>query len=711
MLRHSMLNPPITFRPLLSYGLAALVLALPGSLAYADDTPAALEEIVVTAAHYVPTTNLSATKIEIPLIETPQAISVITRDQIDVLNFQNLEQAVRYTAGIIGENFGPDERYDWLTLRGFQPVEYIDGLQAPIGSTSNVGIDLWGAQSVEILKGPSGVLYGQTPPGGIVNLTTRRPEMKQHGEIQAQYGSFDDKQLAGDVTGPIVSDGDQSLSGRLTAMWRDRGIQEDFVKSRRIYAAPSLTWQMSQDTVLTLLSYYQTDRLLGDGGGFLPAVGTILPNPNGQIPINFDAGEPGYNRFTREQYAFGYDLMHRFNDALTFKQNIKYSRANSYSQSVYGAGLEADNRTLDRYNFIFPEDIRQVALDQRLEIRAGGETIQHVALVGFDFRDLRNSSDLGFGFGPSLDIVHPVYGQPIPALFLPTYAYLRQSQKQTGVYGQDEIKIDHWRLTLSARKDWLKTKDDNTNNEVSDSAFTYRAGLNYVMDAGLAPYVSYSTSFLPIAGADFNGNPFVPSKGKQVEAGVKFEPHAAPRGVNLFASAALFDLKEDNVLTNDPGHAFFNLQTGAVEVKGLELEFVARLWERLSLNASYAYTDSKVTKSNGPDLGKELPIVAPQKAAVFADYTQQSGALAGFGGGLGFRYLGPNYGDPANTPVLQSQGVTLVDGLVHYNWHEWLFKVNASNLTDKVYIQRCSSMSQCFFASRRNVFLTVGRTF
>src|ERR1700674_4586749 len=157
----------------------------------AADAPGdTLEEMVVTAPRYVPTTDLSATKIAIPLIETPQAISVITRDQMDVLNFQNLEQAVRYTSGVIGENFGPDERYDWLTLRGFQPVEYIDGLQAPVGSTQNVGVDLYGAESVEILKGPSGVLYGQTPPGGLVNVTTRRPQDKFHAETLAQVGSF-----------------------------------------------------------------------------------------------------------------------------------------------------------------------------------------------------------------------------------------------------------------------------------------------------------------------------------------------------------------------------------------------------------------------------------------------------------------------------------------------------------------------------------------
>src|SRR5437762_6894317 len=108
----------------------AALLAIP----LAEAQTETLSEVVVSAPRYVPDTNISATKIAIPLIETPQSISVITRDQIDVLDFQNLQQAVRYISGVIGENFGPDERYDWLTLRGFNPVEYIDGLQAPIGS-------------------------------------------------------------------------------------------------------------------------------------------------------------------------------------------------------------------------------------------------------------------------------------------------------------------------------------------------------------------------------------------------------------------------------------------------------------------------------------------------------------------------------------------------------------------------------------------------
>jgi iron complex outermembrane receptor protein len=673
------------------------------ALAAAPTADSQVEELVVTAPNYVPSTNISATKIAIPLIETPQSVSVITRDQIDILNWQNLQQAVRYTSGVAGENYGPDERYDWLTLRGFQPVQYVDGLQAPVGSVPNTGIDLWGADSVEVLKGPSGVLYGQTPPGGIVNITMRRPQADMHGEIQGQYGSFDDKQLAGDITGAL--DADDRFEGRLTALWRDRDTQTFGVRSKRIFIAPAFKWNIGPDTNLTLLSYYQNDKVLGDGGGFLPALGTILPNPNGHIGVSFNAGEPGYNRFTREQYGIGYEFNHAFNETFSFHQNLKYSRQNEYFRSIYGAGLQADNRTLNRYNFVYPEDIRSFNVDSRMEGRFATGTVEHVALAGFDYRNLLNNTDFGFALATPIDVFNPVYGaaNAVPALS----PSIDQDQRQMGLYAQDEMKLGGFRLTLSAREDWLRTRSGST-TVLSDSAFTYRVGLNYVTDSGLAPYVAYSTSFVPTAGADFNGNAFVPSEGKQIEGGLKFEPRHVPRDVKVFATAAVYDLTQSNVLTNDPAHLFFSVQTGEVKVKGAELEAVARIHERLSLNASYTFTDSEVTKDT-LNTGNQLPIVPRHKASLFADYTWQDGPLAGFGFGAGVRYLGSSYGDPGNT--LKSDAETLFDAIVHYDWKSWKLAVNASNLFDKVYIQRCSDLTQCFYGSRRTVFVTVGRKF
>lgn len=685
---------------------AALIATGAANAAMAQEQPTDIGELVVTAPNYVPSTNLSATKIAIPLIETPQSVSVITRDQIDILNWQNLQQAVRYTSGVAGENYGPDERYDWLTLRGFQPVQYVDGLQAPVGSVPNTGIDLWGADSVEVLKGPSGVLYGQTPPGGIVNITMRRPQADMHGEVQGQYGSFNDKQLAGDITGAL--DANDRFEGRLTALWRDRDTQTDGVRSKRIFVAPAFKWNIDPDTNLTLLGYYQNDEVLGDGGGFLPAYGTILPNPNGHIGVSFNAGEPGYNRFSREQFGIGYEFNHAFNEVFSFHQNAKYSRQNEYFRSVYGGGLQADGRTLNRSNFIFPEDIRSFNVDSRMEARFATGEIEHVALVGLDYRNLLNNTDFIFGSAPTLDVFNPVYGAPIPPPFYVAPNYIDQDQRQVGLYGQDELKYGGWRLTLSAREDWLRTRTAGT-TILSDNAFTYRVGVNYVFDSGLAPYAAYSTSFVPTSGADFNGNAFVPSEGKQIEAGLKFEPKHVPRDVKIFATAAVYDLTQQNVLTNDPNHLFFSLQTGEVEVKGAEFEAVARIHERLSLNASFTYTDTQVTKSNGADLGKQLPIVPKNKASLFADYTWQDGPLAGFGLGAGVRYLGSSYGDPANT--LKSDSQTLVDAIVHYDFKSWKIAINASNLFDKVYIQRCSSLDQCFYGSRRTVFVTLGRKF
>ena len=661
---------------------------------------ATVDEVVVTAPHYVPTTNRAATKTSIPLLETPQSISVITRDQIDVLNMQNLQQAVRYASGIVGENYGPDQRYDWLTLRGFSPVEYVDGLQAPIGSVSTVGLDLWGAESIEVLKGPSGVLYGQTPPGGIVNYTSRRPQAAFGGELQAQLGSFDDRQVAGDVTGSILGDG--VVTGRLTGLWRDRDTQINGAESRRFFIAPAATWNIDPATHVTFLSYYQNDKATGGDGGFLPADGTMFTNPNGKIPVDFNAGEPGYNLFKREQYGVGYEFDHRFNDHVSFVQNLKYSQQKIVFDSIYGVGLEADQRTLDRSNFQFPEDIKSFAVDSRLEIRGDTGPIEHTVLLGVDYRDVKNHTGFYFGSAPSIDVYNPVYGAAIPAPSFVSPNYINSNSEQTGAYAQDSMKLGRWRLTASVREDHLT-------GPVKDDAFTWRVGANYLLDGGLAPYVAYATSFLPTAGATFAGSPFQPSKGKQIEAGLKYEPRWTPHDVKVFASAAVYDLTQDNVLTNDTAHAFFSVQTGEVEVKGAELEAVARVHERLSINASYSYTDSEVTRSNGADLGKQIPIVPKHKAGLLVDYTQQTGLLAGLGGGLGVRYLGTNFGDPANT--LQSKAETLVDLIAHYNFQNWRLSLNASNLFDKVYVQRCSDLNTCFYSERRQVLVSLDRKF
>ncbi|HWE45663.1 MAG TPA: TonB-dependent siderophore receptor [Caulobacteraceae bacterium] len=664
-----------------------------------------VSEVVVTARHYVPTDGNAASKTKTPLIETPSSVTVITRDQIDVLNLQTLQQTMRYTAGVTGENYGPDARYDWITVRGFYPIQYVDGLQspaAPASNLNNMGLELYGFQAVEVLKGPASVLYGGSPPGGILNVTSRRPQDSFHAELRGQIGNYNEYEVGGFVTGPVADGVDLGL----TAFYKDNDGQIDFEHSRRAFVAPAASFQLGADTRLTLLAYYQDDKTDDCCDGFLPQDGTQLPNPNGKIPTSRNLGQPGYNLFTRDQWSLGYELDHKFNDILSFHQNLKYFWYRDDTQEIYGAGLEADQQTEDRYNFVYPETIKEFAVDSRVEAHLANGDVSQDAILGLDYRNYTNFTQDGFAFGPPINIFHPDYN--VGPIAVPTlFTYIDNHELQTGLYGQDLIKWDNWVLTLSARNDWVNEHNTTAAAGSNTSEFTWRAGLNYVMANGFAPYISYATTFEATPGTFFNGDAFKPRTGWQSEGGIKYQPNWGSDAHALF-TAAVYDLVQDNVLTPDPDptHFFASVQTGQVEVKGLELEAVGRLWERFSFNASYSYTDSKVTKGTA-DVGTELYETPKNKFSLFGDYTQQTGPLAGLGAGVGLRYVGTSFGDQANQ--FENASVTLWDAIIHYDRDNWRLALNANNLFDKVYVARCSSSVACWYGERRTVALTLSR--
>lgn len=679
------------------------------------DSPSGIEttvdaegEVVVTASRYVPSGAVTASKTTTPLIETPQSVSVITRDQIDLLNFTDVQEAVRYTAGIVGENYGPDVRFDFLTLRGFIPVQYIDGLQAPVSSTiSNVGIDLYGFEAIDVLKGPSSVLYGTTPPGGIYNLTSRRPSSRAGGELQTKYGTDDFKQVAGTVTGE-VADG---LSARLTGLYRDRDTQTDFVTGRRAYVAPAITYALGSNTQLTALGHYQWDRVEGDTNGFLPAVGVLFANPVGRVPRSVNLGEPDYNFYRRRQWGAGYELSHRFSSALRFVQNARWGEYHEYQQIIYGAGLAADNRTVSRFNFPFKDDVRQFAIDSRLEGRFATGAIDHRLLAGFDYRNYREASAFAFAAATSIDLFNPVYSTTpiaVPAFF----PFTDQRLKQKGLYLQDQAHFGELILTAAGRKDWVDIDNFRPGGgKRKQDKFTYRLGATYVTRAGIAPYVSYATSFQPVVGQTFGGKAFEPTSGRQWEGGVKFDARELAPDVKLFATAAIFRIEQSNVLTTDPANVNFQVQTGKVVSKGVELEAVARIHERLNINTAYSYTAARITRSNVPaEVGARLAAQPRNKATLFVDYT----TAIGLGAGGGVRYLSRSPGNIPATPtstIYYTPATTLFDATVHYDIPGWRFQINGSNLFDKRYAGRCTGPVSCFFGQSRQVMGTVTERF
>ena len=647
-------------------------------------------------------------------------MSVVTRDQIDLLNFIDVQQAVRYTAGIVGENYGPDLRFDFLTLRGFTPTQYIDGVQAPLTTTiSNVGADLYGFESLEILKGPSAVLYGASPPGGIYNLTSRRASNEFGGELGVKYGEHDYKQVEGTITGPLAN----GLDARLTGLYRDRDSQVDGVHARRAFVAPTLTWQPRDGTRITALGYYQHDRVDGDTNGFLPIFGVQQPNPLGEVPRSTNLGEPDYNFYERNQFGVGYELKQEIGDRVDFVSNAKWFRYKELQHVIYGAGLldgnfdgvPDDYRTVNRFNFPYRERVNEFAVDNRLAARLDSGPIEHRLLAGIDYRNTRNDAQFGFASATPIDLFNPVYSSgPIttPAFF----PYVEQRVKQTGVYAQEQAKIGGLVLTAAGRYDWVRTDNAIAATSDEDHKFTYRVGANYVLDNGIAPYVSYATSFQPIVGVDPSGNSFAPSSGKQLEAGVKYDARSLLPDVRLFATGSVFRIVQDNVVINAGSQINTSIQAKRAVVKGVELEAVARIRNQLTINASYTYTDSEITRTaaGGPPVGAELPTTPKNKASLLVDYTLQRGTLGGLGFGAGVRYVGSSPGSilgPFNSVVYRNDASTLFDALIHYDLPDWRFAVNGSNVLDKKYVGRCASATNCIYGQARQVIASVTRKF
>lgn len=647
----------------------------------------------------------SVTKTDTRIVEIPQSVSVITDEQISERGLHGIEEAVWYTAGAQGGGYGADSRSDWLLVRGFTPARHLDGLALADGSGTGITrIEPYGLERLEVLKGPSSVVYGEMPPGGMINMVSKQPTEQPLHEVGVQVGSFDLRELTADFGGPLNDSG--SVLYRLTALARNSDTSTDYIKDNRYYLAPALTWKPDNSTSLTLLSRFQKGDT-ASGAGFLPAEGTLLPNPNGKIPRDRFTGEPGQNDYDKTIASIGYAFHHDFASGVAFNQNLRYGKTDvdNNGGNVGAFGLAADQRTLLRYLFPNEDHTKTFGVDNNLQYGFDTGALQHTLLAGVDYRRSHDDYSSAFAFtAPSLDIFDPVYGAPVS---VPAYTSRTvQTQTQLGVYLQDQIKLDRWMLTLGGRQDHVKTDTDNligvqSSASQTDHAFSGRVGLNYLFDSGLSPYVSYSHSFQPTVGTNFAGDAFKPTTGDQYEAGLKYQPE---NGHGLL-TLATYQITQQNSLTIDPNHTLFQVQQGETRLRGVELEGRWNIGSNVSVYGDYTYSNSRVTKTNDlPSLGKQIALLPKQQASLGADYTIVSGPLAGLGFGGGVRYVGDHYGDIYNQ--WKTPAYTLVDAAVHYDIDGWRLQLNASNLLDKEYVSVCNSNVWCYYGYSRNVTLS-----
>ncbi|MBI3908023.1 MAG: TonB-dependent siderophore receptor, partial [Pseudomonas fluorescens] len=554
---------------------------------------------------YLAKRTAAGTKTDTALVEAPRSISVVTREQMDDRNAHTLDDAVRYLPGITSSSFGSDTRADWLRVRGFEPTQFLDGLPLPKGVYSNPKQETWNLDRLALLRGPASSVYGQTPPGGLLDRVSRRPSAEASSEIQLQYGSDNHRQINFASTGKIDDEGQflYSLSGVL----RDGGTPIDHIDDKRYNIAPSLTWNIDDDTRFTLLTQFTRDDT-GITSQFYPIQGTKIDMPFGDISHHKNLGDPNYDFYDRTYYALGYAFEHRLNDVWQFRQNLRYTKSelsfqavtvNSYNPEFAEFGFVVDDQgNTGRGTTNVDEDIAQFAVDNNFQGDFVTGDVSHTLLIGLDHqRNTTNYLSI-FGTAPGINVNDPVYGLPItrPARSTAFYDYEQKTQ-QTGLYIQDQMALDQWRLTLGGREDWVHTgtkffnKGDATNTE-RDKNFSGNAAISYVFDSGFVPYLSYAESFQPTSNAVASPTEsFKPTEGKQWELGIKYQPP----GSNTLLTAAVYDLTQKNVsVTNNVGNVTVTSQTGEVKVKGLELEAVSDVTENLKVTAAYTLAKSEV---------------------------------------------------------------------------------------------------------------------
>ena len=658
------------------------------------DAASSEEEIIVEGTRAV-----TATKTDTPLREIPQSISVITSQQMRDQGALTMMQATNYTAGTTNGGFDP--RGDFVFIRGFWAVNYLDGLKREFGFVYLPRSETFTLERIDVLLGPSAVLYGAGSAGGLVNMQTKRPVFDFGGEVTASYGTYDRKQVQFDVTGPLS----ETVAARLVGVYRDSDSLVRYMPDDRLVIQPSITWRPSQNTEVSVLGLYQRDYT--GTGAYMPLAATLYAPKGRRMDRRTFLGEPDVNRGPKTDKWLTLLVNHKFSEALQFRSSSRIERGRTRYGEIYGVYflnpedpfLDADNEVIPRSIFAIRAKYKTFQSDNHLQFDFETGPLEHSLLVGVDHSRFGQDSRQAFAFlgATPINIYDPVYGLPgnEPVFGAPT----RQRLTNTGLYIQDQIRFnDIASLVVGARRDRLKSENTGLPNQI-DHATTFRAGLTVDVAKGVTPYVSYSESFQPVSGLNQFNKSFDPLFGRSYEAGLKLEPI---RGAMI--RLTYYDILENNYLRPDPSQPLNQIQSGFVKSKGVELQANYAVARDFTLSAAFARNSTRASGDN-----RQADNMPKTTASLFGtkNIALNDDMLLRVGGGV--RHVGRQTSGAAEFFQVVTPSFTLIDAMAAIDFNQWTLQVNGRNLLDKYYYAACSQYGSCTNGDPLNI--NVGLTY
>lgn len=712
----------------LGYPVGTLALASAISLpSQAEETTTAKDDTLDTVTIFGESYRSTGTKSELQPMEAPMSFERVDAEDLEDRQVNSVDEAIQYSSGVTPESRGSAITiFDQYTLRGFGTYNnYYNGLPLQYLETGNLApqVDMYASDGIELLKGPASVLYGASSPGGMINQLAKQPQPERETEIQVTTGSNSLIEVGADTTGSL----NDALDYRLIALGRTRDGQQDGTEEERWVVAPSATWYIGDNSSLNLNAYYQDDPKAIPSTP-LPAQGSLNEASYDQFDAETFVGDHNWGTVDKTVTMLGYKFNHDFSSDLTFLQNFRYTsgellQKNSYFTSnahpVYGANLQGNN--LRRYFYFTDEELSSFVVDNQLAYSFDIGNISNNALVGLEYHNVDfqwdYGDDYGLGAGSVIDLSDINNNQVDPDnMNFENYAEYRDVQEQQiGIYFQDEISFGNTTAVAGIRYDKYDASDDfetssaalpadpdyNTNGktEVDQDNISLRLAAIHYFDNGLSPYASYSESYLPVVGNDFEGNALDPETANQYEAGVKFG-----EGSNLELTAAAFWITKENIKSYKTGVGY--VQTGEVQSRGVELGGRVQLIERLNLMANLTLMDVEITENEGTNEGNTPSWVAEQTASIWADFAvTQALSVSG-----GVRYVGEM--EAGNDNSVQVPAYTLVDAASSYAINEhYSLGLSVGNLFDEEYMS-CSNgeygspFPACWYGSPRNMELS-----